>query len=79
MTKDEALKLQAVVDEILAQAVEKRTELGGAVNWADPATGAPDDTVPSFPPPIGAAPSQLARWLARSQSSRRPPGRCSRR
>jgi hypothetical protein len=35
MTKKEALKLQSVTDEILAQAVEKRTEFGGAVNWAD--------------------------------------------
>ena len=35
MTKDEALKLQAVVDEILAQASEKRPEISGAVNWGD--------------------------------------------
>jgi hypothetical protein len=35
MTKQEALTLQATVDEILAQAVEKRSEIGGAVNWAD--------------------------------------------
>jgi hypothetical protein len=35
MTKDEALKLQAVVDEILAQAIEKRSEISGAVHWAD--------------------------------------------
>jgi hypothetical protein len=35
MTKDEALKLQSVTDEILAQAVEQRTEIAGAVNWAD--------------------------------------------
>jgi hypothetical protein len=35
MTKDEALKLQSVTDEILAQAFEKRSEISGAVNWAD--------------------------------------------
>ena len=35
MTKDEALKLQAVADEILAQAFEKRSEIRGAVNWGD--------------------------------------------
>ena len=35
MTKEEAIALQTAVDEILALAVEKRSEIGGAVNWAD--------------------------------------------
>ena len=35
MTKEEAIALQAAVDEILALAVEKRSEIGGAVNWSD--------------------------------------------
>ena len=35
MTKEEAIALQAAVDEILALAVEKKSEIGGAVNWAD--------------------------------------------
>ena len=35
MIKEEAIALQAVVDEILALAVEKRSEIGGAVNWGD--------------------------------------------
>ena len=35
MTKEEAIALQAAVDEILALAVEKRSEIGGAVNWGD--------------------------------------------
>jgi hypothetical protein len=37
MTKEEALDLQTVVDEILVLAAEKRSEIGGAVNWGDPA------------------------------------------
>ena len=32
MIKEEAIALQAVVDEILALAVEKRSEIGGTVN-----------------------------------------------
>jgi hypothetical protein len=35
MTKEEAIALQAAVDEILALAVEKRSEIGGTVNWGD--------------------------------------------
>jgi hypothetical protein len=35
MTKEKAVALQATVDEILVLAVEKRSEIGGAVNWAD--------------------------------------------
>ncbi len=35
MTKEEAIALQAAVDEILALAVEKKSEIGGAVNWGD--------------------------------------------
>jgi hypothetical protein len=35
MTKEEAIALQAAVDEILALAVERRSEIGGAVNWGD--------------------------------------------
>jgi hypothetical protein len=35
MTKEEAIALQAAVDEIPALAVEKRSEIGGAVNWGD--------------------------------------------
>src|SRR6516165_7752459 len=35
MTKEEAIALQAAVDEVLALAVEKRSEIGGAVNWGD--------------------------------------------
>jgi len=35
MIKEEAIALQAVVDEILALAVEKRSEIGGTVNWGD--------------------------------------------
>jgi hypothetical protein len=35
MTKEEAIALQTAVDEILALAVEKRSEIGGAVNWGD--------------------------------------------
>jgi hypothetical protein len=38
MTKEEAIALQAAVDEILALAVEKRSEIGGAV--ASPVAGA---------------------------------------
>jgi hypothetical protein len=33
MTKEEAIALQTAVDEILALAVEKRSEIDGAVNW----------------------------------------------
>jgi hypothetical protein len=32
MTEDEALALQATVDEILALAVKKQSQIGGAVN-----------------------------------------------
>ena len=35
MIKEEAIALQAAVDEILALAVEKRSEIAGAVNWGD--------------------------------------------
>jgi hypothetical protein len=35
MTEEEAIALQATVDEILVLAVEKRSEIGGAVNWGD--------------------------------------------
>ena len=35
MPEEEALALQATVDEILALAVEKRSGIGGAVNWSD--------------------------------------------
>jgi hypothetical protein len=35
MTKEEAIALQAAADEILALAVEKKSEIGGAVNWGD--------------------------------------------
>jgi hypothetical protein len=35
MTKGQAIALQSVVDEILAQAVEKDAAIGGPVNWAD--------------------------------------------
>ena len=35
MIKEEAIALQAAVDEVLALAVEKKSEIGGAVNWAD--------------------------------------------
>jgi hypothetical protein len=35
MIKEEAIALQAAVDEILALTVEKRSEFGGAVNWGD--------------------------------------------
>jgi hypothetical protein len=35
MTKEEAIALQATVDEILALAVEKRSGIGGAMNWGD--------------------------------------------
>jgi hypothetical protein len=35
MTKEEAVELQCVVDEILAQAVKERSRIGGPVNWAD--------------------------------------------
>ena len=33
MNKEEAIALQAAVDEILALAVEKQSQIGGAVNW----------------------------------------------
>jgi len=33
MTKEEAIALQAAVDEILALAVEKQSQIRGAVNW----------------------------------------------
>jgi len=35
MTKDEALDLQRVVDEILERAFDERHDIGGAVNWGD--------------------------------------------
>jgi hypothetical protein len=35
MTEEEAAALQATVDEILVLAAEKRSEIGGAVNWGD--------------------------------------------
>jgi hypothetical protein len=35
MIKEEAIALQAAVDEVLALAVEKKSEIGGAVNWGD--------------------------------------------
>ena len=35
MIKEEANALQAAVDKILALAVEKKSEIGGAVNWGD--------------------------------------------
>jgi hypothetical protein len=35
MTKEEAIALQAAVDEILALAVEKQSQIRGDVNWAD--------------------------------------------
>jgi hypothetical protein len=33
MTEEEAIALQAAVDEILALAVEKQSQIRGAVNW----------------------------------------------
>jgi hypothetical protein len=33
MTKEEAIALRAAVDEILALAVEKQSQIRGAVNW----------------------------------------------
>ena len=35
MTEEEAIALQAAVDEILALAVEKQFQIRGDVNWAD--------------------------------------------
>jgi hypothetical protein len=35
MTKDEALDLQTTVNGILAQAMGERSQIAGAVNWAD--------------------------------------------
>ena len=35
MTKGEAIALQATVNDVLALAVERRSTIGGAVNWAD--------------------------------------------
>jgi hypothetical protein len=35
MTKGEAIALQATVNDVLALAVERRSTIGGDVNWAD--------------------------------------------
>jgi hypothetical protein len=35
MTEEDAFALQTTVNEIPALAVEKRSEIGGAVNWGD--------------------------------------------
>jgi hypothetical protein len=35
MTEEEAIALQATVDEILVLAVEKQPEIDGPVNWGD--------------------------------------------
>ena len=35
MTKEDTLDLQATVNEVLAQAMEERSQIGGPVNWGD--------------------------------------------
>ena len=35
MTEDEAIALQATVDEILVLAAKKQSQIRGVVNWAD--------------------------------------------
>jgi hypothetical protein len=35
MTEEDAIALQTTVNEILALTVEKRSEIGGAMNWGD--------------------------------------------